>query len=87
MVTSLKRSQACIATVHALNSAAGHHPHRKVQDILLWGYCSFLLGPGAQGSVVSSKSLFPILCKLWQLYGGVNGDLLYFGGLQNHCRW
>ena len=25
MVTSLKRSQACIATVHALNSAAGHH--------------------------------------------------------------
>ena len=25
---------------------------------LLWGHCSFLLGPGAQGSVVPSKSLF-----------------------------
>ena len=23
-----------------------------------------------------SKSLFPVLCKFWQLYGGVNGDLL-----------
>ena len=25
---------------------------------------------------VPSKSLFPVLCKFWQLYGGVNGDLL-----------
>ena len=25
----------------------------------------------------------------WQIYGGRNGnsDRLYFGGLQNHCRW
>ena len=66
MVTSLKRSHACTTTVLAPNPAAGHfqptpspetlgHP----QASLLWGHCSFLLGPGAQGSVVPSKSLFP----------------------------
>ena len=41
--------------------------HRQVQDSLLWGHGSFLLGPGAQGSVVPSKNQFPILCKFWQL--------------------
>ena len=57
MVTSFKRSQACTDTVCASNPAAGHprampsletpgHP----QASLLWGHCSFLLGPGAQGS-------------------------------------
>ena len=46
---------------------------------LLWGHCSFLLGPGAQGSVVPSKSLFPRLCKFWRLYGGVNGDFFQEG--------
>ena len=30
------------------------------------------LGPGAQVSVV----YFPVLCKFWQLYDGVNSDLL-----------
>ena len=29
---------------------------------LLWGHCSFPLGPGAQGSVCASKSLFPQSC-------------------------
>ena len=29
---------------------------------LLWGHCSFLLGPGAQGSVCAAKRLFPQLC-------------------------
>ena len=28
---------------------------------------------------VSSKSLFPVLCKFWQLYGGINGSLLQEG--------
>ena len=48
------------------------------------------------------ESVSPVLCKFWQLYGGVSGDLLqeglcywgnngnsdrlYFGGLQNHFR-
>ena len=61
MVTSLKRSHACTATLSAPNPAAGHHDprlhrrlpdtHRQVWVSLLWGHCSFLLGPGAQGSV------------------------------------
>ena len=36
--------------------------HRQVLDSLLWGHCSFVLGPGAQGSVVPSKRLFPRSC-------------------------
>ena len=44
---------------------------------LLWGHCFFLLGPGAYKFLfVPSKSLFPSPAKFWQLYGGVNGDLL-----------
>ena len=61
MVTSLKRSHACTATNHALNPAAGHHQPTPLletpghtQASLLWGHCSFLLGPSAQGSVVPS---------------------------------
>ena len=49
---------------------------RQVWVSLLWGHCSFLLGPGAHKALfVPSKSL----CKFWQLYGGVNGDLLQEG--------
>ena len=66
MVTSFKRSQAYNATLSAPTPAAGHACaqrcwgiHGQVQDSLLWGHCSFLLGPGAQGSVVPSKNLFP----------------------------
>ena len=57
------------------------HTHRRVWVSLLWGHCSFLLGPGAHKvSFVPSKSLFlPSLCKFWLLYGGVNGDLLQEG--------
>ena len=33
--------------------------HRQVWVSLLWGYCSFLLGPGAQGSVCAlQESIF-----------------------------
>ena len=47
---------------------------------LLWGHCSFLLGPDAHKVLfVPSKSLFPVLCKFCQLYGGVNGNLLQEG--------
>ena len=47
---------------------------------LLLGYYSFLLGPGAQGSVCAhQESVSPVLCKFWQPYGGVNGDLLQEG--------
>ena len=63
MVTSLKRSQACTATAHDPNPTTCHHwpmplleTPRHPQASLLWRHCSFLLGPGAQGSVVPSKS-------------------------------
>ena len=63
-VTSLNRSHACTATVCAPNLVAGHHQptplleaSRHPQASLLWGHCSFLLGPGAQVSVVPSRSL------------------------------
>ena len=23
----------------------------------------------------------------WEIDGGNNGNIIYFGGLQNHCRW
>ena len=42
-----------------------------------------LLLPGSwctQGSVCAlQESISPVLCKFWQLYGGVNGDLLQEG--------
>ena len=41
---------------------------------------SLLLSPGSwctQGSVCALReSVSPVLCKVWQLYGGVNGDVL-----------
>ena len=51
--------------------------HGQVLVSLLWGHCTFLLGPGAQKVLfVHSKSVSPVLGKLWWLYGGVNGDFL-----------
>ena len=76
MMTSLKRSHACTAMVHTPNPTEGHHqpmpllkaPGRP-QASLLWGHCSFLLGPGAQGAVVPPRSLSPnpvkVLAALW----------------------
>ena len=69
-------------TLH--QASADPRLHRRLLDIheqvwvsLLWGHCSFLLGLGAHKVLfVPSKSLFPFLFKFWQLYGGVNGDLL-----------
>ena len=53
---------------------------RQVWVSLLWGHCSFLLGPGAQMfCFCSPRVYFPVLCKFWLLYGGVNGDLLQEG--------
>ena len=49
----------------------------QVWVCLLWGHASFLLGPGAQGSICAlQESVSPVQCKFWQLYHGVNGDLL-----------
>ena len=70
MATSFKMSHACTATFGAPNPVAGHNQTTslpkspghswQVWVSLLWGHCSFLLGPGAhKGLSVPSKSLFP----------------------------
>ena len=41
---------------------------------LLWGHCSFLLGPGVQ-----KVSISPVLYKFWWLYGGFDSNLLQEG--------
>ena len=73
MVTSFKRSQAQLPQSVApilQQATADPHPHWRLQDThgqvwvsLLWGHCSFLLGPGAYKVLfVPSKSLFPQYC-------------------------
>ena len=71
--TSFKRSSAHIATLSALDPAADHrrpmtlsetpgHTQANLGQSLV-GYCSFLLGPGAQKALsVTSKSLFSQSC-------------------------
>ena len=62
MATSFKRSHAGTATLSAPNPAAGHcqpmplpDTHRQVWVSLLWGHCSFLLGPARKVLFVPSK--------------------------------
>ena len=47
-------------------------PPGQVWVGLLWGRCSFLLGPGAHKVCLClPRVCFPVLCKFWQLYGGL----------------
>ena len=85
--TAFKRSHACTATPTAPNLAAGHN--RPTPPLETPGHFqaslgqslvgSLLLSPGSwstQGFVCAlQESVFPVLCKFWQLYGGVNGDI------------
>ena len=67
MVTSFKRSHAC--TCHHQRLL---YTHRQDWVSLLWGHCSFLLGPGAHKILfVPSRVCFPVLCKSWCLYFGI----------------
>ena len=72
MAISFKRFHACNSTLTAPNPATGHHqptppletPGHSQASLgrLLWGHCSFLLGPGAHKVLfVPSKCLFPSL--------------------------
>ena len=46
----------------------------------LVGSCSPLLGPVCtRFCLCPPRVYFPVLCKFWQLYGGINGDLLQEG--------
>ena len=73
MATSFKRAWARTAELSAPDTAPGHcRPTPPLEtpghssaslDQSLWGYCSFLLGPGAHKVLfVPSKSLFPQSC-------------------------
>ena len=88
--TSSKRSHAGTATLSAPDpERASGDPrlrrrcldtHGQVWVSLSWGHRSFLLGPGAPGSVCAlPESVSRVLCKFWRLYGGVKGDLLQEG--------
>ena len=87
MATSFKRSHACTATLSAPNPAAGHHrptPPPETPGHSWVNLGQSLLGslhsPGswcAQGFVCAlQESVSSVPCKVWWIYGGVNGDLL-----------
>ena len=88
MVTSFKMSHASTAAFSAPNLIAGHcrpippletpgHSRASLGQSLVG---SQLLSPGSQcaQAFVSAlqASISPVLCKLWWLYGGVNGTFL-----------
>ena len=69
----LQRSHVCTAALSAPSPAAGHcqptppletsEHSGQVWVSLLWGHCSFLLGPGAHKALfLPSKGLFPQSC-------------------------
>ena len=106
MVTSFKRSHASTATHSAPDPAAGHHgptppletPGHSWASLGQSLVGSLLLSPGSwctQSSVCAlQQSISPVLGKFWQLYGGVNGDLLQEGlchtqvcCAQSPCLW
>ena len=69
---------------HASPETPGHSRASLGQSLV----GSLLLSPGSwctQLLFVPSKSLFPVLCKFWRLYGGVNGDLLQVFCIQSPC--
>ena len=50
--------------------------HRQVQDSLLWVTALFSLVLVHKVLLCPPRVYFPVLCKFWQVYGEVNGDLL-----------
>ena len=91
MVTSFKRSHAHTAALSAANPAAGHHPttpptrdSRTLKGKSGSVSCE-VTAPFSwvmvhtRFCVCPRRVCFPILCKFWWLYGGVNGNLLQEG--------
>ena len=88
MLTSFNRSHASTAALSAPNPAAGHRQPTPPPETP--GHSGASLGQSFVGSLLLSprswctqgfvcalqESVSPVLCKFWQLYGGVNGDLL-----------
>ena len=96
MATSFRRSHARTAALNAPNPVAGHHqptppPETPGHSQASLGQSlvgSLLLSPGSwctQGFVCAiEESVSPVLCKFWQLYGGVDGNLLQEGLCHTH---
>ena len=86
MATSFKRSHALLHSVPLTLKQATVNPslHQRLLDPPRQVFSSsLLLSPGswcAQGFICAFQgSVSAVLCKFWQLYGGVNGDLLQEG--------
>ena len=86
MMTAFKMSHAGAATLSGPNpqqAVADPHLHWRLParpDQSLVG--SLLLSPGSwctRFCLCPPRVYFPVLCKFWQLCGGVNGDLLQEG--------
>ena len=91
MRTSFKRSHACTATLSVPDPATGHRRPKPLTETL--GHSQTSLGKSLVGSLLLSpeswciqgsicalqESVSPVLCKFWQLYCGVNGNLLQKG--------
>ena len=89
--TSFQSSCAYTATVSAPDPAAGHR--RPTTPLVTPGHSQASLGLSLVGSLLLSlgsccaqgfvcalqESVSSVLCKFWQLYGGVNSDLLQEG--------
>ena len=83
MATSFKRSHACTAALNAPNPTAGHHQPTPPPETT--GHSQASLGQSLVGSLLLSpgswytqafvcalqESVSPVLCKFWQLYGGL----------------
>ena len=91
MVTSFKRCRGCAATLSTPDPAANHH--QPTPPLETPGHSRASLGQSPVGSLLLSPGFwctgfclchprvyFPVLCKFWQFYGGVIGNLLQ-GGL------
>ena len=83
MVTSSKRPHACIATLRAPNPTAGYcqcmplsrTPGNSQASLGQSLVGSLLLSPGSwctRFCLCPPRVCFPVLCKFWCLYGGVN---------------
>ena len=83
MVTSFKRSHPNPAAGHPWPTppleTPGHSSGKSVS--VPWGCLLLFSGSWCtQGFVYTlQESVSPVLCKCWQRYGGVNGDLLQEG--------
>ena len=90
MVTSFRRSHAGTAASQGPNPAAGHRRSTPPQETP--GQSQASLGQPLVGSLLlplgswctgfclcPPRVCFPVLCKFWQRYGGVNSDLLQEG--------